>query len=113
MPNNYANIKKLQRISPIWLIPIVAACIGLWMVVTTINHQGPLITLELDNAEGIEPGKTPIKVRSVEIGKVLTVTLDDDLKHVIVTAQMNVEAERLLREDTRFWVVKPRVGKSG
>ncbi len=113
MPNNYANIKKLQRISPIWLIPIVAACIGLWMVVTTINHQGPLITLELDNAEGIEPGKTPIKVRSVEIGKVQTVTLDDDLKHVIVTAQMNVEAERLLREDTRFWVVKPRVGKSG
>ena len=113
MPNNYARIKKLQRLSPIWLIPIVAACIGLWMVVTTINSQGPLITLEMDNAEGLEPGKTPIKARSVEIGKVQTVRLGNDLKHVIVTAQMNVEAEPLLREDTRFWVVKPRVGKSG
>ena len=111
--NNYAKIKKLQRISPIWLIPIVAASIGLWMVITTINSQGPLITLELDNAEGIEPGKTPIKTRSVEIGKVQTVHLDDDLKHVIVTAQMNVEAEPLLLEDTRFWVVKPRICKSG
>lgn len=111
--NNHARIKKLQRLSPIWLIPIVAASIGLWMVVTTLHNQGPLITLELDNAEGIEPGKTPIKARSVEIGKVQTVRLGDDLKHVIVTARMNVEAEPLLRQDTRFWVVKPRVGKSG
>ena len=62
--NNHAKIKKLQRLSPIWLIPIVAASIGLWMVVTTLHNQGPLITLELDNAEGIEPGKTPIKVPS-------------------------------------------------
>jgi Paraquat-inducible protein B len=113
VPSNFAKIKKLQRISPIWLIPIVAATIGLWMVVTTLHNQGPLITLEMDNAEGIEPGKTPIKTRSVEIGKVQTVRLGDDLKHVIVTARMNVEAEPLLRDDTRFWVVKPRVGKSG
>jgi paraquat-inducible protein B len=111
--NNHAKIKKLQRLSPIWLIPIVAASIGLWMVVTTLHNQGPLITLELDNAEGIEPGKTPIKARSVEVGKVQTVILSEDLKHVTVTARMNVEAEPLLRQDTRFWVVKPRVGKSG
>ncbi len=113
MTNNYANIKKLKRISPIWLIPIVAAVIGLWMVFTTIHNQGPLITLQMDNAEGLEPGKTAIKARNVEMGKVETVRLSTDLKHVIATARMSVDAEPLLRTDTQFWVVKPRVGKSG
>lgn len=113
MSVNIAKIKKIQRISPIWFIPIVAACIGLWMVFLAFHNQGPLITLQLDNAEGLEPGKTSIKARSVEVGRVQTVKLSDDLKHVVVTARMNVEAEPLLKKDSRFWVVKPRVGKSG
>lgn len=113
MPTTQAKIRKLKRLSPIWLIPMVAAAIGLWMVYSTYHNQGPMITLQMDNAEGIEAGKTEIKTRNVEVGKVQSIKLSDDLKHVIVKARMSKDAEALLGAGARFWVVKPRVGKSG
>ena len=60
-----ARIRNLRRISPIWLVPIVAAVIGMWLVYATLSNQGPLVTLTMSNAEGIEAGKTMIKARSV------------------------------------------------
>ncbi|MBP8039953.1 MAG: MCE family protein, partial [Aeromonadaceae bacterium] len=108
-----ARIRNLRRISPIWLVPIVAAVIGLWLVYATLSNQGPLVTLTMSNAEGIEAGKTMIKARSVEVGMVQTVKLSEDLTHVIVTARMAVDTEDLLRQDSQLWVVKPRIERQG
>ena len=108
-----ARIRNLRRISPIWLVPIVAAVIGMWLVYATLSNQGPLVTLTMSNAEGIEAGKTMIKARSVEVGMVQTVKLSEDLTHVIVTARMAVDTEDLLRQDSQLWVVKPRVERQG
>ena len=33
-------------------------------------NQGPLITIELDTASGIEVNKTPIKARDLDVGVV-------------------------------------------
>ncbi len=112
-PSSQARVTLMKSLSPIWLVPLVAAGIGIWMVVTTLSNQGELITLTLDNAEGIEAGKTPIKARSVQVGQVQTVRLSEDLSQVTVTARLSPEATPLLRDDSRFWVVKPRIGKSG
>ncbi len=108
-----ARIRNLRHISPIWLVPIVAAVIGLWLVYATLSNQGPLVTLTMSNAEGIEAGKTMIKARSVEVGMVQTVKLSEDLTHVIVTARMAVDTEDLLRQDSQLWVVKPRIERQG
>ena len=104
-----AVIRRLRHVSPIWLVPIVAALIGLWLVYATLTNQGPLITLTLANAEGIVAGKTMIKARSVEVGTIQTVRLSEDLTHVVVTARMAVDTEDLLRDDSQLWVVKPRI----
>ena len=53
-----ARVNQLRHLSPIWLVPIVAALIGLWLVYATLSNQGPLITMTMVNAEGIEAGKT-------------------------------------------------------
>lgn len=108
-----ARVRNLRHLSPIWLVPIVAALIGLWLVYVTLSNQGPLITLTMSNAEGIIAGKTTIKARSVEVGTVQTVKLSEDLTHVIVTARMAVETEELLRQDSQLWVVKPRIERQG
>ncbi|EAR21599.1 intermembrane transport protein PqiB [Nitrococcus mobilis] len=112
-PPHYARRRGQVRISPIWIVPAVAILIGLWMVYNGFVNRGPLITLEMQNAEGIEAGKTPIKTRNVEIGRVETVHLSKDFSHTIIEARLNVGSERMLNTETQFWVVKPRIGREG
>ncbi|WP_133716110.1 PqiB family protein [Methylocaldum gracile] len=95
--------------SVVWVIPLVAALIGAWLAWKAISERGPVITLIFMSAEGLEPGKTPIKYRDVEVGKVADVALSEDRTSVIVTAQMRDGTEDWLVKDTRFWIVRPRV----
>lgn len=114
MPDAHRAQRRVQsRLSPIWIVPLVAALIGLWLVYDNYARRGPEVTLEMTNAEGIEAGNTLIRARNVQVGRVIDVRLSDDLTHTIVTARMHEDTDRLLREDTRFWVVKPRVGREG
>ena len=69
--------KRERRISPIWIIPIVAILLGVWMIFYTIASEGPTVRLRMPTAEGIEAGKTKIRARSVEVGVVQDVLLND------------------------------------
>ncbi len=108
-----AEVKNLKQVSAIWIIPIVALAIGIWMLAQYITSKGPEITLRMPTAEGIEVGKTQIKSLNVKVGVVTNIKLSDDYSYITVTARMNKDAERMLRDDTLFWVVKPRIGKEG
>lgn len=110
---NEAIIKETKRISKIWLIPLVALSIGLWMVYYQWANQGPLITIEFASAAGIEPDKTKIKTRDVEIGVVKRVVLKPDLSGVTVTARIQPESAHLLTTESNFWLVSPRISLSG
>jgi len=107
------HIKGGFSISPIWAVPIVAILIGGWLVFQTLNKQGPKITIEFETAEGIEEGKTKIKFREVQVGLVETVEIKEDLSGVIVKAEMVKRAEPYLTDNTRFWVVRPRIDAKG
>lgn len=93
----------------VWLVPLVAALIGGWLAVKSILEQGPVISIVFKNAEGLEAGKTKLRYKDVEIGLVTTVTLSKDLKQVIATAELVKDFQPHLVEDTRFWLVKPRI----
>ena len=67
------------------------------------KNQGPLITIELKSASGIEVNKTPIKVRDLEVGQVKKIDLKPDLDGVLVTARIDASAERLLTETSGLW----------
>ncbi|HWU66226.1 MAG TPA: intermembrane transport protein PqiB [Methylophilus sp.] len=113
--NNHllANVSKQAKISPIWIVPIVALLIGLWLIYDNYTKAGKQITLSMTNAEGIEAGKTKIKVHSVDIGLVEQVTLSEDLSHIEVIARITPKAQPMLVQDTQLWVVKPRIGLEG
>jgi paraquat-inducible protein B len=108
-----ATVNERRRISAIWLVPIVALVLGIWMVIHTLQSQGPEITVVFSSGASIEAGKTKIKFRDVEVGLVNSVGLADDHESVVVTARLDKAAAPLLREDTQFWVVRPRVGPGG
>ncbi len=97
----------------IWLLPLVAALIGAWLVYKSFTEQGPTITIQFQNAEGIEPDKTKIKYRNVDVGVVKDVAFGKGLSHVIVTAEMDLGSKSSLTDSTRFWVVRPRIGTGG
>lgn len=105
--------KGRRGVSIIWLIPLVAGAIAIWLAYTTISEQGPTITITFETAEGIEAGKTKIKYRDVVVGLVDTIAISDDRSHVVVSASMEKRAVDYLHEGTQFWVVRPRFSASG
>ncbi len=113
MTDAHATVAKKRGINLVWVVPIVAVALGVWMVIYTIQSQGPTITLQFSTAEGLEEGKTKVKLLNVDIGLVEDVAINPDLESVTVRALLEPEAERLLKSDTQFWVVRPRIGKGG
>jgi paraquat-inducible protein B len=97
----------------VWIIPLIAAIIGGWILAHSILTRGPTITIIFKNAEGLEAGKTKLKYKEVDIGDVKSIALTKDRSRVIVTAQLAKGTDSFLREDTRFWVVRPRIGAGG
>jgi paraquat-inducible protein B len=109
-----AEVKVPRRRFPIvWLIPLVAALIGAWLFYKTLSEKGPEITITFETAEGLEAGKTKIKLKDVDVGTVKSIRIDRDLTNVIVVAEMVKDITPHLTENTRFWVVRPRLSASG
>lgn len=109
-----ARIKKNATFSSfVWLVPLIALITGAWLIYKNIRNTGPEITLLMDSAEGIEVNTTVIKVLNVDVGRVTRIRLRDDRKGVEISARLNADAKDLMRKDTQFWVVKPRIDQSG
>ncbi|HEY2108021.1 MAG TPA: MlaD family protein [Candidatus Binataceae bacterium] len=109
LPESKAVAKKHTRLSPVWIIPVVAALLGVWVAVTRIMSEGPTITIVFPSAEGLEAGKTKIHYKGVDIGTLTKIRLSDDHQRVIATAEMAPKTEGFLVRDTRLWVVRPRI----
>ena len=109
IPESRAVARKQTRLSVVWIIPIVAALIGVWVGVARIRSEGPKITIVFQSAEGLEAGKTKINYRGVDVGTITAIRLSRDHERVIATAQMAPKTEDFLVEDTRLWVVRPRI----
>ena len=108
-----ARVTASRRFSAVWIVPIVSLIAATWMVYQYMTEQGPEIHLTVQTAEGVEPDKTLIKARSVKVGIVTQVKLSKDYRQIELTARMDSGTERMLRENSEFWLVKPRIGTEG
>jgi len=97
------------RLSIVWLIPVLALLVGGWLAYQTWSQQGPTITISFKAASGLQVGKTVIKFKDVEVGKVTGIRVAEDLKRVSVSAELVAGTEPWLTEQTRFWIARPRV----
>jgi len=99
--------------SLVWVIPLIAALIGVGLVVKSVLEKGPTINISFISAEGLETGKTKVKYKDVDIGFVKAIKLAKNHSRVNVEVQLTKEAEDFAVKDSRFWVVRPRIGASG
>ncbi|WP_439878607.1 intermembrane transport protein PqiB [Pseudomonas prosekii] len=109
-----ASIKTRRfSVSLVWIVPIVAVLVGISLVVHTLMQEGPTIVITFKTGNGLTANKTEVKYRNVVIGHVSEVELSDDQKSVDATIKLSKQAETFTREDSQFWVVRPRIGAGG
>jgi paraquat-inducible protein B len=109
VPEALVTPRSRWRLQLVWLVPLIAVLIGGWLAVKAVLEKGPTITISFVTGEGLEAGKTKIKFKNVDIGVVKAVTLSRDHKRVVATAELAKDASDMLVDDTRFWVVRPRI----
>ena len=113
LPLPVVTRRRRSHASLVWLVPALAAVIGLTLVVHNWLQAGPEITISFQSAEGLESGKTLVKYKNVVIGRVQTIGLSEDRDRVLVKVALEKSAENFATRDTRFWVVRPRIGLGG
>jgi paraquat-inducible protein B len=94
----------------VWVVPLVAAVIGISLLIRNWQNTGPRITISFLSGEGVQVGKTLVKYRDVAVGRVSAVALSADHQTVLVSADLSKDAASLLKADTQFWIVRPRIG---
>ncbi|KAI2669934.1 MlaD family protein [Pseudomonas sp. TNT3] len=113
-PPGQAPIKTRRfSVSLVWIVPIVAVLVGISLVVHSLMQEGPTITINFKTGSGLVANKTEVKYRNVVIGHVSDVELSDDQKSVNATIKLAKQAESFTREDSQYWVVRPRIGAGG
>ncbi|MCB1971085.1 MAG: MCE family protein [Geminicoccaceae bacterium] len=108
-----AHTRQRHGLSVIWLVPLAAILIAGWLGYRHFADKGPQVVITFPDAAGLEAGRTKVKFKDVVVGDVVRVQVSDDLKSVLVTAEMVPGFHPYMNNETRFWVVKPRVGTSG
>ncbi len=93
----------------IWLVPMIALLIASYIGYEAWRSQGETIEVVFSAATGLEAGKTRVRYKDVDVGKVTQVSLSDNLDRVKVRIAMDRDIAKKLHADARFWVVRPRV----
>ena len=107
------EVVRRRRFPLVWLIPIAASLIGIAMLVQSWRSSGPRVYIEFDNAQGLTAGKTHVSYKDVVVGTVSAVSLSKDRSEVVATVDFTRDARDLLKDDTRFWIVRPQIGAAG
>ncbi|MCE0505091.1 MlaD family protein [Roseivivax sp. GX 12232] len=102
-----------ERLSLIWLIPLVALAVALGAAWRNYADQGPLVEITFDNAAGVKAGETLLRYRDIEVGLVETVRFSADLEKVVVEVRIEKDLADYIDGDSRFWVVRPEVSARG
>ncbi|QIU89249.1 PqiB family protein [Yokenella regensburgei] len=108
-----ARIKTKRRISPFWLLPVIALMIAGWLIWNSFEDRGNTITIDFMSADGIVPGRTPVRFQGVEVGTVQDISLSKDLNKISVSASIKGDMKDALRKDTQFWLVTPKASLAG
>ena len=110
---NEPELKNRRGISPVWILPLLALIIAGWLVYKSIADAGINVVITFATAQGIEKGKTRVMFRGTPVGLVENLSINQDFKGVDVQIKFVKGAQKLLVEETRFWMVEPRISTQG
>lgn len=106
-----AVLKPNRRFSVVWLVPVAAAALAVWLGYQAWVSRGLIITVQFSQGYSIKVGDE-VRFRGITVGEVRGVELDDS-DSVIVTASLQTQADRIAKSGSRFWIVRPQLGMEG
>jgi paraquat-inducible protein B len=109
LPSAVPDPPRRLRLPYVWILPVIVVVVGGFVAVREKLAQGISIEITFATADDLEPNKTKISYKAVEIGEVKEIHVSKDRKEVVVEARIHRNARDYLVRDTRFWVVRPRV----
>jgi len=103
----------LSGASVIWVIPLLALVVALYVAWQSYNDRGPLIVVEFAQGTGISAGETELKFRDISVGKVEKVGFTQGLERVTASIRVNKDVAPYIDSSAVFWVVQPEVSAQG
>jgi paraquat-inducible protein B len=113
LPEAVPDRPRRTRLPLVWILPALVVVVGAFVVIQQKLAQGPQIDISFTDADGLEVNKTKIRYKDVDIGDVTDIHVAKDRRKVVVTARIHRDARDYLVDDTRFWVVRPRITGGG
>lgn len=114
MPKNVEQkIEKLKSGWYIWLFPVFAVGLSMWLLYDYYQSRGPTIQIHFSDASSIQAEKTKVRFRGVNIGTIKEISISDDNKEVVAHVSLNRTAKQFAVEGSKFWVVMPQVDFGG
>ncbi|WP_224816381.1 intermembrane transport protein PqiB [Hasllibacter sp. MH4015] len=113
IPELEVSANEGRRISWVWVMPLLALAISVFVVVQTYRGQGPIIIVTLPSASGIEAGETPLRFRDVQVGLVEELEFSEGFGAVEAHIRLDSTVAPYVDADAEFWLVQPEVSARG
>jgi paraquat-inducible protein B len=103
----------LAKWSPwLWIVPAIVIFFVGYLIVRYGFFGGGDITVKFADARGLDR-YSPVRFRGAKVGTVQKITIDQDLKQVVVRISMDASMNHALNKGTKFWVVEPGLEGGG
>lgn len=102
-----ASVRTPSRFHLIWLVPIVAAGLAIYLGWKTLSSEGPLISVTFHSGQGLTAGQTKVMHKAVAIGIVESVQLSADFQQVVARVRMDQKTTALLTDHARSGSFSP------
>lgn len=99
-----------RSFSLIWLVPLAAALVAIYLVYQHLREFGPTITIKFRDVTGLKPGQSALQYRGTDIGQVTAVALSNDRQSASVKIKLRRQAEPVACAGSVFWIVRPQLG---
>ncbi len=113
VPVERARKSMFDVASLVWLVPVGALIIAIYVAWNNYSDRGPLIEITFDSARGIIAEETQLKYRDVTVGMVEDIGFSDALAQVRIEVRLDKDVAPFVDESAEFWVVSPEVTTSG
>ncbi len=103
----------LSGASFVWIIPLAALAVALFVAWQNFNSRGPLIVVEFDKGAGIKAGETELRYRDVTVGVVEEVGFTEGLGSITASIRVDKDVGPFIDNSSVFWIVQPEVSAQG
>ncbi|EKE72200.1 PqiB family protein [Gallaecimonas xiamenensis] len=107
------DVRKVKRLSLVWVVPLVALALAGYLIYQQFVERGLSLTLAFPEAKGLVPGKTELRYQGFKVGVVSHLSFDAQSGQFNAHISAMRDLEPLLKENTQFWLVKPKASLLG